>query len=357
MLKKLLAIALLILLADPLLVMAQSDGEPLRVAINPVEPFVLLDGVEPSGFSIDLWDAIASQGDLSYEFVEVDSVASLLEAVATGRADLGIGATSITTQREETFDFSQPFFASGLQILTRQGQSAGLLGALRSIFTGNLIRFLAATFAILLIIAHVAYFLERDENSDFQGGYLHGIYNAFYWTIVTASTVGYGDTVLKDTRGKFLAMVWILMGIFLVSYFTATVTASLTLGQLEQGIQSPGDLRGRAVVTLAGTTSAEFLQSRGIVFTTAASIPEAIGLLQNGTVDAIVYDAPVLQYYSTLAIGRDTVLIPNRFQTENYGIVFPQQSPVQESVNRALLTLYENGVHEQIRLRWFGEQE
>lgn len=332
---------------------AQSNSV-LKVGINPVEPFVFLDGPVPSGFSVDLWDAIASEAGFEYEFVELENVTALLEAVQAGAVDVGIGATSIRASREEVVDFSLPFFAAGLQIMTAPTADQGAISVFRSIFTPNLIRFLVATLATLLIVAHVAWLLERDENEDFQGGYLRGIWGGIYWTIVTASTVGYGDTVLKDSRGKLLAVVWMLLSLFLVSYFTATVTTSLTVGRLEAGIRGPQDLRGFNVVTLPGTTSAAYLTERGISHSTVQNVEIAIEALQSGSADALVYDAPVLQYYSNLAIAQDMLLVPTIFQNENYGIVLPQGSPLNEDVNQALLRVQENGVYNQLTLRWFG---
>ncbi len=334
-------------------VQAQDDGV-LRVGINPVEPFVFLDGPVPSGFSVDLWDAVANEAEIEYEFVELENVSALLEAVETGAVDLGIGATSIRASREEVVDFSLPFFAAGLQIMTAPEVDQGALAAFRSIFTPNLLRFFMATLATLLLIAHIAWLLERDENEDFQGGYLRGIWGAFYWTIVTASTVGYGDTVLKDSRGRLLAVVWMLLSLFLVSYFTATVTSSLTVGRLESGIAGPQDLRSHQVITLPGTTSAAYLTERGIPHSTVEDVEAGLQALQSGSADALVYDAPVLQYFSNLSVAGDVQLVPTIFQNENYGIVLPQGSALTEDINQALLRVQENGVYDQLTLNWFG---
>ena len=331
-----------------------QNSERLKVAVNPVEPFVFLDGPVPSGFSIDLWDAVAKEADIEYEFVEVENVTALLAAVQAGEVDLGIGATSIRASREEVVDFSLPFFAAGLQIMTAADVNQGALAVFRSIFTPNLIRFLVATLATLLLVAHIAWLLERDENEDFQGSYLRGIWGAFYWTIVTASTVGYGDTVLKDSRGRLLAVVWMLLSLFLVSYFTATVTSSLTVGRLESGVNGPQDLRSLNVITLPGTTSAAYLTERGVNHTTVIDVESGILALQTGEADALVYDAPVLQYYANLAIAQKMVLVPMIFQNENYGIVMPAESDLTEQVNQALLRVQENGVYDQLTQRWFG---
>ena len=49
----------------------------------------------------------------------MSDVGELLDAVVDGRADLGIAAISITSEREIRFDLSQPILNAGLQILVR----------------------------------------------------------------------------------------------------------------------------------------------------------------------------------------------------------------------------------------------
>lgn len=63
---------------------------PLRVVTKEIEPFVFA-GDELSGFSIDLWEAVARSIERDYEFVVVDAVSEQLEAVTQNRADAARG--------------------------------------------------------------------------------------------------------------------------------------------------------------------------------------------------------------------------------------------------------------------------
>src|SRR5258707_10360923 len=71
------------------------------------------------GFSIELWTSISARLDRETEYLVMPDVGELLDAVGDGRADLGISAVSITSERESRFDFSQPILNAGLQILVR----------------------------------------------------------------------------------------------------------------------------------------------------------------------------------------------------------------------------------------------
>ena len=103
-----------------------------------------------------------------------------------------------------------------------------------------------------------------------------------------------------------------------------------------------------------GTTSAAYLTERGIPFDTVPDVETGIRQLKSGEADALIYDAPVLQYFSNLSLSNGVELVPVVFQNENYGIVIQQDSELVEDINRALLRIQENGVYDQLTLRWFG---
>lgn len=49
--------------------------------------------------------------------------------------------------------------------------------------------------------------------------------NGIWWSFVTATTVGYGDTYPVTTSGKFLAVFLMLTGIGFVGTLTSTITS------------------------------------------------------------------------------------------------------------------------------------
>jgi len=98
---------------------AQGGASKLRVATRVVPPMVIEDKGALRGFSIDLWNSISARLNRETEYLVMSDVGEVLDAVGDGRADLGIAAISITSEREIRFDFSQPILNAGLQILVR----------------------------------------------------------------------------------------------------------------------------------------------------------------------------------------------------------------------------------------------
>jgi len=77
------------------------------------------------------------------------------------------------------------------------------------------------TLLILLAGAGGFYFLELPQENG------KSFFDAVYWTVVTLTTVGYGDIVPKTAPGRMLAMLVMVSGIGLVSVLTGTLSSFL----------------------------------------------------------------------------------------------------------------------------------
>jgi ABC-type amino acid transport substrate-binding protein len=314
-----------------------------------------------SGFSIDLWREIARLNGWRFELEAAPNLASLLEGVERKRADLAIAAITITAQREKRMDFSHPFFRSGLAIMTRNDESGGgdMGRALKNmLFSSGFLWAAGLLLFSLFLVANAIWLVERGRNEDFSRSYPQGLWDALWWAMVTLTTVGYGDKAPRAPWGKIIAMLWMIAGYFMFAYFTAAVTSSATVRRLQAGINGPDDLAGRKVAVIRKSTSAAFLQSgkARARLVPVDQVDSAISLLEARRVDAIVHDAPVL-FYHAASRGRGWTRIAGPvFHKEDYGLAFPDASPLREKVNRALLAISESGEYERLYEKWFGRK-
>lgn len=74
----------------------------------------------------------------------------------------------------------------------------------------------------LLLCTTAFYFLEREPNDG-----INSVGDAFWWFIVTTSTVGYGDIVPATPAGRVIAVVSILIGFYLFTNLVAIITDSV----------------------------------------------------------------------------------------------------------------------------------
>ncbi|MCX6483396.1 MAG: transporter substrate-binding domain-containing protein [Mycobacterium sp.] len=96
------------------------------------------------------------------------------------------------------------------------------------------------------------------------------------------------------------------------------------------GYQSPADLLGKRTCTVAKTTSAAFLTTLGVKTDDVASIKECYNGIRDHRFDAVVFDAPVLQYHATNDGVGSTAPAGPIFQTEDYGIAFHNGSNLRK---------------------------
>ncbi|MDN3518824.1 glutamine ABC transporter substrate-binding protein [Aquisalimonas lutea] len=98
---------------------ATAQDEPLTIAIpSGFVPFMFEEDGEWTGFEIELWEAIAEENGWEYEYNTMN-FSGIITALQTGRVDGALAAITITSEREETMDFSHAYYDSGLMLMVR----------------------------------------------------------------------------------------------------------------------------------------------------------------------------------------------------------------------------------------------
>lgn len=328
---------------------------PLRVYTKPIEPFSFQKNGADAGFTIELWERVAKDAKLEYEISWVKTVPELIDALKTGKADVALGALSITSDREKVIDFSTPYYESGLQILVGpSGQASSAATLVSTLFTWDFARLLGLLALALFASSHLLWWFERRNNEEnFPRPYAHGVWESLWWTSSVLITGGCENKTPTGVGGRLVAVVWMLTGILLVSYITASVTSAMTVRSLSSGINGPSDLQGNVVGTVAGSTAERYLADHKVQTRAFPSVDEAYNALADKKVKAVVYDAPVLQYHAAQG-GQDRV-VGHRFERQNYGIGLQEGSPLRKQVNEALLKLTESGYIAELRQKYFGD--
>ena len=334
-----------------------TSTKNIKVATRVLLPFVTKENGEFGGFSIELWKNIAQELNLKFDFVETANINDLLKAVKSKQADIGIAAISVTAQREQEFDFSQPIFESGLQILVRtQAQKSSVGRLFSSIFTPTLFQLLGIMLVIILIPAHIVWLVERNHKGGFleNSAYFPGIFKTCWWAAATLATQA--EEMPKSAVGRVMAVIWMFISVVFIAYFTATVTTSLTVEQLQSNIKGPSDLPGKKIATIAGSTSANYLQQQRLDTKEFKQIDEAYHALEDGEMDAVVFDAPILLYYAAHDGKGKVQVVGSIFRKESYAIALPNGSPYRKSISKAILLLQEKGTYQEIYDKWFSSK-
>ena len=146
-----------------------AHAQQINVVTRQIEPFSFEKNGAKTGYSIELWDLIARELKLDSTFSVVPSANRMVATVKNKQADVAVGALSITSDREKSIDFSQPFFESGLQVLIikKPAGTAAVLGSMLShIFTWQLAAGVGVALGVMFIISHLVWKYEHPVNEE-----------------------------------------------------------------------------------------------------------------------------------------------------------------------------------------------
>jgi len=332
---------------------AQVQAQSLTVSTVTRPPFSLLENGKDTGFSVELLQALAESLGWDYDIDRHELFADMLSAVETGQSDLGIANISITSAREAVMDYSQPIFESGLQIMVPAG-SAREPSLLRALANRDLLIAIAISFLLLLGGGMLMWYFERRAQPYFNRPAREAWFPSFWWALNLVVNGGFEERVPRTPIGRIFAVLLVVSSLFIVSIFVAKITSVMTVEAISGSVNSVNDLYGQRVATIENSTAAGFLDRREIDYRGFPGLDVMLASFEAGDIDAIVFDAPILSYYASHQGDQWADMAGSVFLRENYGIIFPADSPLVEDVNRALLTLRENGTYDAIYTKWFG---
>ena len=334
----------------------QLHAETLTVATKKAPPFVMQDeDGNWHGISIDLWELIAAELEVEPTYVEL-SLTDIIDGIAESRYDIAVGAITATTKREQRLDFTHTFHSTGLGAATTVSNSNPWLAVAANMFSLRFLSVILALIGVLLVTGAAVWLFERKRNAEeFGGSILSGLGQAFWWSAVTMTTVGYGDKSPKTPGGRAVALLWMFVSVIIISSFTAAIATSLTIGSLSQGISDPDDLPSAKVAVVENSTAAQWASVQLRRVYTVETLPEALDQLAAGEVSAVVHDAPLLRWLVSRHEAALTVL-PQTFQRQDYAFAVPPGSELREKVNRILLNRINDGSVAAIVRRYLGDQ-
>jgi ABC-type amino acid transport substrate-binding protein len=331
-------------LALPCAAVGQEAPElrPLRVAVVEAPPFVMpAPNGGWQGVSLDVWDAVARTAGWSY-VVSAADVEGALNGLEAGTIDVAIGAIGITADRERRVDFSHPYFLSSLAVATPESSGTDL-ASIRGVILSRAFLAAVGTMAVLVFAFGIlVWAAERRANPRAFGPVRRGgILGAFWWALVTMTTVGYGDKVPVTPLGRILASVWMFVAMVLVALITGHVAASLTSERLATPATALSELRQLRVGVLEASAAGETLTRMGVRPTAYPGIEAAFAALDAGEIDGVLADAAFLEW--ARGSGPALSIRPLAFEPAGIGIALPPGSAMREPLNRALLDLVESG--------------
>ena len=313
----------------------QRDTLVVGVKISP--PFIMKNGLNYEGLSIDLWTKLAEKLNVEYEF-KLYNLSNLLIAIENGEVDICISPMTVTSDRIKMIDFSQPFYTSNLSIAVPSNVKDSIATFINNFFSLN---FFKAIFILLMVLLMFGFFIwlaENKNNSHFAKG-IKGVADGMWWAAVTMTTVGYGDKTPKSPFGRVIAVIWMFTAIIIISSLTASITTALTVKEMSSKIETVNDLKSTVVGTIENSASARFLIDNEINrLRYFNDVESGLHALASEKIDAFVYDEPIIRYLiQKEGLDDKLQIVPNDFLVQYYSFSFPKNDSLMQRVNPILM--------------------
>ena len=320
----------------------QKKTRPVVVGLRMEPPFVIKD-TDGSyyGLSVDLWKKIAEEYKWEYRFVELNGEVGIVNALVRRRIDVCINPLHVSGTRVRQMSVTQPFFISSLGVAAHRYRSDYVSTFFSSITSPDFLKLLLTLFLVVTSFGMVVWFIERRHNKNhFRPGTSGMLLDGIWWATVTTTTVGYGDKIPKTALGRIVSMVWMFFSISLVSSFTATITSTLTVNNLGQGIESVSDLQEVGVIGVVKYSPAErYLSNHNIEADVKfAHIEEALVALKDEEITALVHDKATMEYFGNrLSLEQQVRVMPITFNKQYFSFIMPKKSRLLEQINPVLV--------------------
>jgi polar amino acid transport system substrate-binding protein len=315
---------------------APAQARKLAVGVAQVAPFGMKGAAgDWEGIGVDLWRSLAKKLNLTYEFVEVPD-SELLPRLKQGAIDAVVGGFVITPEKEGAIEFSQAYYAADPAVgAPRKSIRSATDAILEVFFSWQFLTLFLPVLGILFLVGLVMYLIERKRDPEAYGGSRpRSLLFGTLWS--TGMMTGVGGKTPETNSGRAIALVWLFIGLFLTSSFTASITRVLTADLLPKGMPSERDLPHERVAVLAGTDHPN-LWNLGVSLSVFNSPQDVIGAVVRREVDVCIMSEPVLKYYAGKFFKGKIQVAPLSGRKTPYAIGLAPNSPLRKPLNIALL--------------------
>eukprot|EP00794_Sanderia_malayensis_P003191 gene3191-3663_t len=168
-------------------------------------------------------------------------------------------------------------------VKNRQEKENAVLGSLGSSWP-----ILAITFLLACLSGIIIWFLDTVRNpKEFPNSFIGGSWEGFWWAFITMTTVGYGDKAPRSFGARLFGIIWILIGLVIISTFTATITTMLTASSLSNEIK----LYGMKVGVLHNSEEYRLGVKRNAETKSFESVKDIVKNVKDDMIQGILLDA------------------------------------------------------------------
>jgi ABC-type amino acid transport substrate-binding protein len=276
----------------PQSVVANDTNRVVKVGITERIPYSTKNELgEWHGIGPDLWEEVAKKLGIKFQYEEC-----LQSEMHQKLKDKEIDMILVTGQSADflkTEVFTQPYvYSHGSAVIGHLSVLSSIENIINHLVQSGMFLIVLSMFLTMFIISLVlVYFEGRHGEGHFEGSWLKRFASALWFTAVTMTSVGYGDSAKLSFVGRTITFLWMMMGILFIALFTGSVVSSLTTAELNSSLVRLEDLSHYRCGVFAGSKMDKVLLAKGIPARKYPTLMEGFGALQRGQITAFAVDA------------------------------------------------------------------
>ncbi|XP_046424258.1 uncharacterized protein LOC124181596 isoform X1 [Neodiprion fabricii] len=329
------------------------------------------------GLSMDLLSLIARELRFRFElYVAQDGLFGrrigisgkwngIVGELTSGKAQLAFAPLSVSARRAEVVDFTTPYFFSGVSFLAapQRKSEIPLLAFLLPFSTELWIAVFTSLNITAMAVAVYEWFSPfglnpwgRQRSKNFS------IASALWvmWGLLCGHLVAFKAP--KSWPNKFLINVWGGFSVIFVASYTANIAALIAGLFFHSAVSNYHDrsLLSQRVGAPKASAAEYYVQRANrqlwshMSRYSLANVEEGVEKLRNGTLDILIADTPILDYYRATDNGCILQKIGDTINEDTYAVALAKGHPLKESISRAIANYTSNGLLDILQEKWYG---
>ncbi|XP_011866349.1 PREDICTED: uncharacterized protein LOC105561191 [Vollenhovia emeryi] len=286
--------------------------------------------------------------------------------LVSGRAQLAFAALSVSTHRAEVVDFTTPYYFSGVSFLTapKLRSEISLLAFLFPFSTELWIAVFTSLNFTAIAVALYEWFSPfglnpwgRQRSKNFS------IASALWvmWGLLCGHLVAFKAP--KSWPNKFLINIWGGFSVIFVASYTANIAALIAGLFFHSAVSNYHDksLLSQRVGAPRASAAEYYVQRANpqlwshMARFSLSDVAEGVEKLRNGTLDILIADTPILDYYRATDDGCRLQKIGDTINEDTYAITLTKGHPLRESISKVIANYTSNGLLDILQEKWYGE--
>ncbi|XP_065352819.1 glutamate receptor ionotropic, NMDA 3A-like isoform X2 [Cloeon dipterum] len=362
---------------------AHQDNLTLLFSWEPEEELTADHPLRPTccyGLSMDLLENVAQELEFDFHLYLVSDGFygsrvwskdeqrqrwnGIIGDLVSGAAHMSFAALSVTSARSEVVDYSTPYYYSGISLLVapNQNNEIPLLAFLLpfspelwvAIFTSlNVTAIAVAIYEWLSPFGLNPWGRQRSKNFSLSSALW------VMWGLLCGHLVAFKAP--KSWPNKFLINIWGGFSVIFVASYTANI-AALIAGHFFQNSPSYHDrsLLSQRVGSARSSVSEYYVQTSNqplwehMQQYTLRNLEEGVHRLRNGSLDMLIGDTPVLDYYRANDPGCKLQAYGDPISHDMYAIGTNKGFPLKDSISAVIAKYASNGYLDILQEKWYG---